>query len=164
MSRGVFVAAISALATGLWFGPAAAVGSSTPSHKITSHRFSETRKFIRVGTEGKPGTDSFRLITVGLVDGRIGGTSVHGAFRDLGHLIGSGREIDQGTEFDARGSRSFVQHLRLAIRNGQVTVSGTGRWTGGTGSYRHARGRFKLSGGGPLGSVGTSHLTGSIIY
>jgi hypothetical protein len=57
-----------------------------------------------------------------------------------------------------------VQHLKVAINNGQVTVSGTGKWTGGTGSYRHARGSFKLSGSWPIGGLQTSHLKGSISY
>jgi hypothetical protein len=149
----------SAVAMGMGLLPAVAVGSSN-----TSHRISETRVLIGLGTEGKPFTSNFRNIAAGTVDGRIGATSVHGAFRDLGQFTSSSSEIDRGTEFDVRGSRSFVQHLTFAINNGQVALSGTGKWTGGTGSYRHARGSFKLIGGGPLGGVGTSHLNGSISY
>jgi hypothetical protein len=166
LNRGVLVAAVSlsALATGLWFGPAAAVGGSTPNHKTTDHKLSETHHWARVGTQGKPGTDTFRLIAAGTVDGRIGATTVHGAFRSLGQLTGSGHETDHGTEFDYRGSRSFVLHIKFATINGQLATSETGKWTGGTGAYRHARGSFKLSGSGPIGGVQTSHLTGSIIF
>jgi hypothetical protein len=138
----------------VWLLPAASVGSSKSGRKITNHKISETRKFARIGTEG----------VAGLVDGRIGATSVHGAFRDVGQFTSSSSEVDRGTEFDARGSRSFVQHLTVAINDGQVTVSGTGKWTGGTGSYRAARGSFKLSGRWPIGSLQTSHLKGSISY
>jgi hypothetical protein len=149
----------SAVAMGVGLLPAVAVGSSN-----TSHRISETRVLIGLGTEGKPGTSNFRNIAAGTVDGWIGATSVHGAFRDLGQVTSSSSGIDRGTEFDVRGSRSFVQHLTFAINNGHVALSGTGKWTGGTGSYRHARGSFKLIGGGPLGGVLTSHLNGSISY
>ena len=163
LNRGVFIAAMSVLATGSWFAPDAAVGGSNSNHKVTNHKISETHHWIRVGTQGKPGTDTFRLIAAGTVDGRIGATTVHGAFRSLGQL-GAGSETDHGTEFDEGGSRSFVLHIKFATVNGQITSSTTGNWTGGTGSYRHARGSFKLSGSGPIGGVQTSHLTGSIIY
>jgi hypothetical protein len=46
----------------------------------------------------------------------------------------------------------------------KIGIGGTGKWTGGTGSYRHARGSFKISGSGPVDGVKTSHLTGSISY
>ena len=166
LNRGVLVAAVSvsALATGLWFGTAAAVGGSTPIHKTTNHKISETHHWATVGTQGKPGTDTFRLIAAGTVDGRIGATTVHGAFRSRGQLTGAGSETDHGTEFDEGGSRSFVLHIKFAIINGRITSSVTGEWTGGTGAYRHARGSFKLSGSGPVGGVQTSHITGSIIY
>jgi hypothetical protein len=45
------MAAISALATGLWFAPHAAVGSSNSNHKFTNHKLSETRRFIRFGAQ-----------------------------------------------------------------------------------------------------------------
>jgi hypothetical protein len=165
LNRGVFIAAVSVLATGSWFAPDPAVGGSNSNQKVTNHKISETYKFVSLGFEGKPGTDMFRQIAAGTVDGRIGARSVHGAFRDVGQFTSSHSSIDRGTEYDARGSRSFVMHNTFSISsNRQVTNNSTGRWTGGTGAYRHARGRFKLSGGGPLGGVQTSHLTGSIIY
>jgi hypothetical protein len=46
----------------------------------------------------------------------------------------------------------------------KIGIGGTGKWTGATGSYRHARGSFKISGSGPVDGVKTSHLTGSISY
>jgi hypothetical protein len=165
LNRGVFMAAISVLATASWFAPDAAVGGSSSNHRAMKHNISETYKFVSLGFEGKPGTDTFRQVAAGTFTGRIGARSVHGAFSDVGQFISSGSSIDRGTEYDARGSRSFVMHNSFSISsNRQVTNSSTGRWTGGTGVYRHARGSFKLSGGGPLGGVQTSHLTGSIIY
>jgi hypothetical protein len=154
LNRGVVIAAISALATGLWFVPDAAVGSSNSNHKVTNHKISETHKYAQIGTHA----------AAGWVDGRIGATSVHGAFRSHSQPTGVLSEIVRGTEFDARGSRSFVFHEDLSISNGQVTNTGTGRWTGGTGAYRHARGSFKISGSGPIVGVSTSHVTGSIMY
>ena len=159
-NRRVLLAAVSTLAIGMQLVPAAAVGSPTTRHKI-----SETHTVITIGSQGKPGTDSFRLITAGAIDGRIGATRFHGAERALVKLIGSSREIVRGTEFDLGGSRSFVLHIdATTTTNGQVIESGTGTWTGGTGSYKNARGTFRISGGGPLGGVHTVHIKGSIAY
>jgi hypothetical protein len=100
----------------------------------------------------------------GVLDGWIGTTGVPGAFRSHSQQTGASSEIVRGTEFDARGSRWFVFHNKLTVSNGQVNDSGSGTWTGGTGAYRHARGGFKINGGGPIGGVQTSHLKGSISY
>ena len=153
------MAALSALGIGVWLPTAAAVGSSSVRHKI-----SETHRVVTVGSQGKPGTDALRLITVGAIDGRIAATSFHGAERSLVELLSSGREIVHGTEFDAGGSRSFVLRIRATTTNGQVSESGTGKWTGGTGAYKLARGTFKISGGGPVGGVHVLRVKGSIIY
>jgi hypothetical protein len=154
LNRGVFIAAMSVLATGSWFAADAAAGASNSSHKVTNHTISETHRYNTIGSHAAAGS----------VDGRIGTTRVYGAFRAHSQTTGALREIVRGTEFDARGSRSFVFQNNLSVSNGQVTNTGTGRWTGGTGAYRHARGSFKISGSGPLVGVSTSHLTGSIIY
>lgn len=150
----------SAVAIGVWLLPAVAVGSANSDHttpqtrRITNHKVSETHKFARIGTR----------TAAGLVDGWIGVRSVHGAFRSQSQQTGASSEIVRGTEFDARGSRSFVFHNKVEVSNGQVNGGGSGRWTGGTGAYRHARGSFTISGGGLIGGVQTSHLRGSISY
>jgi hypothetical protein len=154
LNRGVFIAAMSVLATGSWFAADAAAGGSNSSHTVTNHEISETHKFNTIGSHASAGS----------VDGRIGATSVHGAFRSHSQTTGPLSEIVRGTEFDGRGSRSFVFHDNFSVSNGQVTINATGRWTGGTGAYQHARGNFKITGTNPIGGVQTSHLTGSIIY
>jgi hypothetical protein len=159
-NRRVMTAAMSTLAIGLWSLAAAAVGRSSARLKL-----SETKRLINVGSRGQPGTAAFRRIKAGTVDGKIGATRVHGAERSLVQIIDSSREIVHGTEFDGRGSRSFVLHIHYTItRAGQRSVKGTGRWTGGTGAYKRARGSFTVSGAGPLGALLPVRETGWISY
>ena len=122
------------IAIGLWLLPTAAGGKTSARHRI-----SETRRVIEIGTQGKPGTASFRLIGVGTLDGTIGAAQIHGALRTRIQTLGPGRAIVEGTEFDTDGSRSFVINLHYTITNGQAFETGTGRWTGGTGAYSRAR-------------------------
>jgi hypothetical protein len=117
-----------------------------------------------IGTQGKPGTAGFRLIGVGTLTGRIGAAQIHGALRTRVKALGPGRASVEGTEFDAGGSRSFVINLHYMITNGRTIETGTGRWTGGTGAYTRARGRFKDSNVGPVGGLQTSRIKGSISY
>ena len=80
-------------------------------------------QIITIGTRGKPGTASFRVIKAGTLDGTIGRTQIHGALRTLDTLHGPGSETDHGTEFDEGGSRSFVINLHYAITNGRTLDS-----------------------------------------
>jgi hypothetical protein len=129
-----------------------------------SHPVRELHRVVTVGTRGTPHTPSFRFIVVGTIDGRIGLTHVHGAERSLLQHIGSGKEIVRGTEFDRRGSRFFVIYINRIIVSGQVRESGTGRWTGGTGLYKHASGIFTISARGPALGVHTVRFVGAITY
>ena len=147
------------IAIGLWPLPTAAGGKTSARHRI-----SETRRVIEIGTQGKPGTASFRLIGVGTLDGTIGAAQIHGALRTRIQTLGPGRAIVEGTEFDTDGSRSFVINLHYTITNGQAFETGTGRWTGGTGTYTRAHGSFKDSNVGPVGGVKTSRINGTISY
>lgn len=166
LNRQVLIRRIALLTIGASLIPGAASARS-------QRRITETRTITRVGAQGKPGTHTFHDLGAGTLDGRIGGRPVHGAERTSSKIIETwvddhhhltGRELVHGTQFDARGSRSFLLHLNYTVLNQQIILLGTGNWTGGTGSYRRARGTFRISGGGPLGGVHTTHLTGTISY
>lgn len=64
----------------------------------------------------------------------------------------------------ARGARLFVLHIHFTIANGRVTDHGSGRWTGGTGTYRHARGSFTIAGSCPINGASSIQLHGTITY
>jgi hypothetical protein len=128
------------------------------------HPVSELHTVITLGTRGAPGTSSSRFLVVGTIDGWIGQMQVHGAERSLIQDLGSRKEIVRGTEFDRNGSRSFVIRITRIVANGRTRESGTGKWTGGTGLYEHARGTFRIRARGPGVGVHSVHFAGWIIY
>lgn len=152
--------------TGTLLWPAVAISSPT------TRTISETQNIADVATVGKPHA-GFRVVIAGALNGRIGAIPVHGALRAYDRSIGSNRETVRGTEFDARGSRSYVIHVHVKSHpNGRITSKGTGHWIGGTGAYAKAHGAFKTIGSGaiikfvgtrPVGYL-TIHLKGTITY
>src|SRR5436309_818327 len=86
------------------------------SHVARKHSISETQHIAMVATRGKLGTPSFRLISAGIFDGKIGPNSISGALRASSQLTTSGNSIVRGTEFEAGGSRTFVIHNSLPHR------------------------------------------------
>lgn len=104
------------------------------------------------------------MITVGAIDGRIGAKRFHGAERAHGQLIGSTREIVDGTGFDLGGSRSSVLHIDATITNGQIIEGGTGRATSPKRSFKNARNTFRISSGARTGAYTPVHIKGSIAY
>jgi hypothetical protein len=142
----------------------ATIASALPAPG-TERPIVETEKIALVQTVGKPRPTAVRQIYAGILDGKIGARPVHGSLRAIGvSNLKDGSEIVSGTEFDSAGSRSFVIHNHITFNNGRVTNHGTGKWTGGTGAYAHARGAFKITGGGPIGGVTTNTVKGHIIY
>jgi hypothetical protein len=131
---------------------------------VHRHRIAETQLIAMVGYTGRLGAASYRRISGGTIDGTDGGRSIHGALRAVPRYPKFGLSIIHGTEFDAEGSRSFVIVNHYTISNGSSYTNGDGRWVGGTGTYSHARGRFKLTGGGQIGQPGTDQLRGYIVY
>jgi hypothetical protein len=138
-----------------------ALAARTTAHV---HKISETQLISIVGSAGRAGTPSYRAIFAGTLDGTTGGHEIHGALRAVSQYPSFGHSIIHGTEFDAGGSRSFVIKNHYTISNGRSFTHAVGKWTGGTGIYTHARGSFKLTGGGPIGQPGTDQLIGSIVY
>ena len=159
-NRGVVVGVAGAVAL---IGPSLspAVAASHVAHK---HRISETGHLANVASRGKAGTPSFRLISAGIFDGKLGSRSISGAIRASVAFTTPGHNVVHGTEFDVGGSRRFVIHSHYVVANGIVTERGRGSWIGGTGRYVHARGTFTINGRGPLTGAVTVRQRGSIIY
>jgi len=129
------------------------------------HRISETQLIAMVGsTGGNFGMPSYRRISAGTLDGTIRNRAVHGALRAVSRYPRFGLSIIHGTEYDAGGSRWFTILNHYTLSNGRSFTHAEGKWTGGTGIYTHARGKFRLTGGGPIGQPGTDQLSGYILY
>ena len=139
-------------------------GATRSPHRAHKYTISEVQHIVTIGATGKAGTPAFRLIDVGTIDGTIGTQPIHGALRGSGQLTSPHTSIVRGAEFDQQGLRYFVLDIRFTIVNGSSIDHGTGRWTGGTGTYRNAHGTFTISGSHPLSGASTIDLHGSITY
>ena len=144
------------LAIGVWALPATAAMARVEQSK----KISETQHIATVATTGTGA--SFRIISAGIFDGTIGGHPIHGALRAVSKIDSPNTSTVNGTEYDAGGSRSFVLQIHFTISNGQVTDDGSGKWTGGTGSYAHARGSFTIGGSRPVDGASSIDLKGPI--
>jgi hypothetical protein len=139
-------------------------GAARVPHRARTYRISETQHIATIGSTGQGGTPAFRLINVGTIDGTVGTQPIHGAIRANGQLTGAHTSIVRGTEFDAHGSRHFVLDIRFTIAGALITDHGTGTWSGGTGTYRNARGSFTINGTHPTNGTSTIQLRGNITY
>ena len=162
LNRKLALGISSAIAIAIAAPPAAT--ASLTRHRQHTYAISEVQHLATIGTTGKVGTRALRLVNAGTIDGTIGTTPIHGALRGNSQVTSPHTSIVRGTEFDTRGSRHFVLNIRFTIDNGQSIDTGTGKWAGGTGAYRNARGTFKISGAHPLNAASTIQLRGSISY
>lgn len=132
--------------------------------RSTRHPVSEMHRVTTIGSQVAPGAAGIRFIVVGTTDGTIGSSQIHGAERSLVQHIDPSKEIVRGQEFDPSGSRSFIINITRAVRNGRIIERGRGKWTGGTGRYRRARGTFRIRGDGPNTGVYTVQFVGWLYY
>jgi hypothetical protein len=144
---------------------AAAFAEARPSahpagHKRTRHMLRETVTQTTLSRSGN------RSIMVGILDGRIGGKSVHGAARALATFSSPTTGKGKRTEFDQYGSRTASLMFTVVINSdGSHTDTGRGHWTGGTGRYKGATGSFTIKGTVPAGSSNlTAVFKGTIVY
>ena len=101
------------------------------------------------------------------VDGRICGKAVHGAGRDVTNYTAPGVFNGKGVSFGPNGStRNTFEGTGTLMPNGDITFTGTGKITGGTGRFKGASGSFTFTGMQQAGSngVSTQHLVGTIKY
>jgi hypothetical protein len=139
-------------------------GASRTRHRQRTYAISEIQHLATIGTTGAAGTPALRVINAGTIDGTIGARPIHGALRADSEVTSPHTSIVHGTEFDAGGSRQFVLNIKFTIADGRSIDNGTGKWAGGTGTYRHAHGTFTINGSHPLNVASTIKLHGSITY
>jgi hypothetical protein len=102
---------------------------------------------------------------VGTTDGKIAGSAVHGALRAT--ATGTSPSFAaHGTLFYPQGTLRYRLAGKITIHSdGGFSEIGKGKFTSGTGAYKGAHGRFKLSGGRPAhADFVTWTLKGKVFY
>lgn len=132
----------------------------TAAHQRTRHMLRETEAQTTLSSSGN------RSITLAILDGKIGGKSVHGAARAISIFSSPTTGTGKRTEFDQYGSRNASLTFNVVINpDGSRTGTGRGHWTGGTGRYKGATGSFTIKGTIPAGSsTFTAIWKGTIVY
>jgi hypothetical protein len=144
---------------------AAAFAEARPSARTAAH--SRTRHMLReTETQTTLSRSGNRSIMVGILDGKIGGKSVHGAVRAIATFSSPSTGTGKRTEFDQYGSRTASLTFNVVINpDGSRTDTGSGHWKGGTGRYKGATGSFTIKGTVPAGSSNlTAVFKGTIVY
>jgi hypothetical protein len=101
------------------------------------------------------------------VDGKLCGKQLHGAARLAITYVGPGvPNTVLFAIFGPRGSLDGTAHaIGMRQPDGSVSLSGSGKITGGTGLYNGAVGSFSATGTTPPGSnVNTVHDTGTLRF
>lgn len=151
-------AIISAAAVVAMVGPAWA--GATTAHQARAHSVKLTERLFQYSSTGSPpasGTNSY----AGTSDGHIGATSVHGTVRGTNAYPGGSTFTGKNTIFDPAGSIRISFKASLGAGG---DVSASGKFTGGTGRYRGARGTFTFTATPQGGSTYLRILKGTISY
>jgi hypothetical protein len=116
-------------------------GAATAHRAAAGKTITLTQRLYQYASTGTPplsGSNSY----VGTSDGRVGGAAVHGALRGINFYTGGGNFTGKNTLFDPAGSIRLVFKAKV-VAPGQVVGAGT--FTGGTGKYRGAHGKFTFT-------------------
>jgi hypothetical protein len=102
---------------------------------------------------------------VGTSDGRIAGTTMHGALRAIAIFTSPSTFAAIGTLFYPAGALRYKLHgTETHNPDGSLTIKARGTFIGGTGRYGRAHGRFTASGTKPAQSFETWTLIGTVTY
>jgi hypothetical protein len=127
---------------------------------VTAHVIRLTERLFQYASTGNPpvsGSNSY----VGTSGGRIGKVSVSGTVRGTNTYGGGSTFRGKNTIFDPAGSIRIS--FKATLRAGGA-VSASGRFTGGTGKYKGARGRFTFTATQQAGTTYLRILKGRISY
>lgn len=162
------VARITAIILALGLLPAtAALGG--PKRAISTHHVSLAGAVDTVSLTGTLGVPGTRDTDAGILDGTVSpGPPWSGALRQV-VTWGPGLTIkSKGTAFAVQGTLRFTLTGKFTPRSaGGFAITGKLVVTGGTGTYKHARGTLRVTGAAPLGSdadASTFDLAGTLRY
>ena len=160
MKKTVAVLGSAAAVVGTVAAPAIGASARAAPHTRISHALHEIETQVELSGSGH------QSINVGVLDGKIGSHSVHGAIRATATFSGPSRGTGKRVEFDQYGSRTATLSFIIVTNpNGSKTDTGGGHWIGGTGLYRGATGAFTFKGTIPAGSTRvTAVFNGTIVY
>jgi len=136
--RRAFVVPLVGLALMIPSLAAAAAGHRRDSGGSPVHLTQQLLQYSSSGAPPLTGSNSY----VGTSDGRIGARAVHGTVRGTNTYTGAGNFSGKNTIYDAAGS---IQITFTAVVSAPGQITGSGRFTGGTGRYRRAHGRFAFA-------------------
>jgi hypothetical protein len=152
------VCVLAALAALVAVSPVA--GAAAKKHKAKNHSVTATVKNVSVEQTGNPplsGTSTNAgLVTSSLGNGAITGTTTYAA----------PNFSSTETVFLAHGTfKGTLKGTGTLNPDGSISFSGTGKVTGGTDSYKGAKGSVTFTGSEPKNSnVATFNVTGKVKY
>ena len=162
----MFRRSVLALAVG-----ASALAGGTFALAAVKHHVSQTVKVSSISQSSNYPNPGSRNTSAGTVTGTLGSGAIVQKLLITGHpTVTTYTFSATSTGFYAHGTTKVsVTGTATAQANGSTTVAGHGHYTGGTGRYRGARGKFSFTGTipPPNPTVPTplvGHLTGSISY
>lgn len=147
-----------------------AVAGAAAKHKPKSHALKVTAGIYNFSPPG--GIKEGRQVYAGVIDGTIGGKTVHGAIRGVNNVTGTSF-TGTATIFYVSGTLSLtITGSGAPAPANTLTFTGSGKTTGGTGAYKGATGKFTFtgkSGGGDPDNDGDANIavftvTGSARY
>jgi hypothetical protein len=104
-------------------------------------------------------------MNVGTTDGKLAGVTVHGARRAVAVNTAATSFTSRGALFYPAGSLRYTVHgTATTTSDGTLKFSGSGKLTGGSGTYGRAHGSFTFSGSKPTNSFETWTLTGKVSF
>jgi hypothetical protein len=138
-----------------------------PADASSPHRLTATASLVTLSSSKNFPAVGSKSVDLALGQCTPGGTVVAANYFTVTAQKGSVL-TSTGTTIDyfAGGSLKSTFKLSFEIQpDGSITGSGTGRFDGGTGTYRHATGHYTFTGVQPAKSmVFTDHSTGTLYY
>ncbi len=139
--------------------------------KTTKHKVNATVRLTTLDQSPTYPSPGSTLVDTGTVKSKLGNGAAVQNTTVTGHPTATTYTLKfTATDFYARGTiKASATGTATANADGSVTVSGSGHYTGGTGLYKKANGKFTFTGGAPAPVTGkpnvlTAKVTGSISY
>jgi hypothetical protein len=156
-----------ATVTSLLVGALGVLPDPAPAGASSSHRLTAAASLVTLSSSQNFPAVGSKSVDLALGQCTPGGTVVAANYLTITAQKGSVL-TSTGTTIDyfAGGSLKSTFKLSFEIQpDGSITGSGTGRFDGGTGTYRHATGHYTFTGVQPAKSmVFTDHSTGTLYY
>ena len=149
------------------------LAATTLAQAATKLHVAQTVKLVNLSQSATYPNPGSRAVAVGTVSGSGPSGAVLQRFRITGHPTATTYTL-KGTDtaFSAHGSVNSAFSVTVSVQSdGSAKLTGSGSYTGGTGRYAKATGKFTLAGRIPptpsnasLPNPAVVHVTGTISY